>query len=108
MSYQQYGGGPPSGPPPSNPQDGLPKGWIARWDSQSQHWFYVEESSGRTQWDRPGQQNYAPPANPPSGNRDQYGGGGQQYGGGGQQYGGGGQQYGGGGSAIWQSTAIWC
>lgn len=73
----------------SDPQQGLPQGWLARWDQQSNHWFYVDERTGRTQWDRPG--GYAPPQQ-----QNQYGGGQQQYGGGQQSYGGGQQSYGGG------------
>ena len=41
-------------PPPQNfPGTGLPSGWIQQWDANSQRYFYVETSTGRTQWDPP-------------------------------------------------------
>lgn len=76
-SDQPSGYGSPSGPPPPSGGD-LPYPWIARWDDQSQRYYYVNEQTGETTWEHPG---------------GLYGGGG--YGSGGGGYGGGG--YGGGG-----------
>jgi len=47
-------------PPP------MPPGWLAQWDQSSQRWYYVDQSTGRTQWDPPAgapppQGPYAPP-----------------------------------------------
>jgi len=52
----QYAHSPP--PPPSGygqPQPGpqLPPGWIAQWDANSQRWYYLEQATGRTQWELP-------------------------------------------------------
>jgi len=60
MSYNDYGH-------PTDPNVGLPPGWIARWDGNSQHWFYINENTGETQWDRPRAVGYGPPAGPPPG-----------------------------------------
>ncbi|KAK7897946.1 hypothetical protein LTR67_004578 [Exophiala xenobiotica] len=43
--YNQY---PPYGQQPG-PQ--LPPGWIAQWDGNSQRWYYLEQATGRTQWE---------------------------------------------------------
>lgn len=44
----------------------VPDGWVAQWNSQYQRWFYVDRSTGRSQWEHP-----APPApeGPPVGPR---------------------------------------
>lgn len=46
----------------------LPPGWIKQWDSTSQRWYFVEQTTGRTQWEPPvllaqsyGEQNTYPP-----------------------------------------------
>ncbi|ETI29584.1 hypothetical protein G647_02037 [Cladophialophora carrionii CBS 160.54] len=57
--YPSYGSPPPSGPP-------LPPGWIAQWDQNSQRYYYVEQATGRTQWEPPIWQGSPPPA-PPGG-----------------------------------------
>ena len=44
-SYQ-----PPTDKPP------IPQGWRPYFDQQSQHWYYVEEATGRSQWEAPGYQ----------------------------------------------------
>lgn len=73
MSYQNYGSG-----YSSDPNQGLPEGWLARFHDETKHWFYVHEGSGRTQWERPGYDSgYGQ-------NEGQYAGGGQY---GGQQQG---------------------
>ncbi|KAK8929238.1 hypothetical protein VCV18_001900 [Metarhizium anisopliae] len=85
--YGQYsanqGGPPPPQPSYQPPSDKppLPQGWTPYFDQQHQRWFYVEESTGRTQWEAPGyspppmqsppvqsppaQGGYGPPAGPP-------------------------------------------
>jgi hypothetical protein len=40
----RYGGGPPGQ---------LPPGWIQQWDANSQRYYYVEQATGRTQWEPP-------------------------------------------------------
>lgn len=62
---QHYGAPPPahSGPPGQPP---LPPGWIAQFDQNSQRWYYVEQQTGRTQWDPPSHGGYAPPPTGPS------------------------------------------
>jgi hypothetical protein len=35
----------------SQPQ--LPPGWIQQWDANSQRYYYVEQATGRTQWEPP-------------------------------------------------------
>ncbi|KAI1333216.1 hypothetical protein F5Y16DRAFT_6517 [Xylariaceae sp. FL0255] len=54
-------GGPPPrssepiySPPPGKPP--LPKGWIPQYDRKYQRWYYADETTGRTQWEAPGQQ----------------------------------------------------
>ncbi|KAJ9611092.1 hypothetical protein H2200_004275 [Cladophialophora chaetospira] len=66
--YPQYGGP----PPPSVPQ--LPPGWISQWDANSQRNYYVEQATGRTQWEPPIWQGGPPP--PPAGGPGYY----QSYG----------------------------
>src|ERR1700753_3264443 len=46
-SYQPYG----YAPPPPNAQ--LPPGWIMQWDPNSRRHFFVEQATGRTQWEPP-------------------------------------------------------
>lgn len=73
QSQQQYGASPSaySGPPGQPP---LPPGWIAQYDQSSQRWYFVEQTTGRTQWDPPSApySGYAPP---PTGPSDPYAGG---------------------------------
>jgi hypothetical protein len=43
----------------------MPPGWVAQWDQNGQRWYYVEQATGRTQWDPPSNLPpgpYAPPA----------------------------------------------
>jgi hypothetical protein len=43
----------------------MPPGWTQQWDQNSQRWFYIEQATGRTQWDPPAHLPpgpYAPPA----------------------------------------------
>lgn len=67
QQQQQYGAPPPShaGPPGQPP---LPPGWITQFDQKSQRWYFVEQATGRTQWDPPAAAhiNYAPPPTGPS------------------------------------------
>ncbi len=39
--------GPTFGPPP------LPAGWIAQWDGNSRKYYFVQLSTGLSQWDTP-------------------------------------------------------
>lgn len=43
---------PPYTPPSDKPP--IPSGWTPRWDDQYQRWYYVEEATGRSQWEAPG------------------------------------------------------
>lgn len=109
---QGYGGqsqAPEYHPPQDKPP--IPRGWIPKWDQQYQRWYYVEEATGRSQWEAPGYDATRPPmpgadsrghessygggAPPPSGyghHDSGYGAGGYSGGGGGY---GGGSGYGG-------------
>lgn len=43
----------------------MPPGWTQQWDQNSQRWFYIEQATGRSQWDPPSHLPpgpYAPPA----------------------------------------------
>lgn len=64
-----YGGPPP--PSGSQGQPPLPPGWIAQWDNNSQRWYFLEQATGRTQWEHPSQYPTHGPAGhgmqPPSG-----------------------------------------
>ena len=45
----------PTGPAfPGGPH--LPPGWIAQWDPASQRYYYLEQATGRTQWELPNNQ----------------------------------------------------
>lgn len=72
-SQSQYGAPQPG--PQGGPQ--LPPGWTAQWDQNSQRWYYLEQATGRTQWEPPasyGQQSgYG--GYPSSGHEGQHGGG---------------------------------
>ncbi|EFQ93927.1 hypothetical protein CFE70_010213 [Pyrenophora teres f. teres 0-1] len=64
---QPYGQAPtPVGPPaPYGAPPPMPPGWTQQWDQNSQRWFYIEQATGRTQWDPPSNLPpgpYAPPA----------------------------------------------
>ncbi|KAL9038438.1 MAG: hypothetical protein Q9214_005281, partial [Letrouitia sp. 1 TL-2023] len=54
-SEPQYGYDAP--PPIQQPYSGapppLPPGWVAQWDQNSQRYYYVEQATGRTQWELP-------------------------------------------------------
>lgn len=64
QSYGQFGSYPP--PPPSQSHTGgppsLPPGWIMQWDANSQRNYYVEQATGKTQWDPPAHNQYPPPS----------------------------------------------
>lgn len=72
-----YGGSPapPQGPPaPYGAPPPMPPGWIQQWDQNSQRWFYIEQATGRSQWDPPAQHVQGPYAPPPgSGGHDERG-----------------------------------
>ncbi|KAF9432816.1 hypothetical protein BGZ76_010287 [Entomortierella beljakovae] len=48
----------------------LPPGWVSQYDSQYKRNFYVNESTGASQWEPPsGSSRFDPPSSPPSGAR---------------------------------------
>ncbi|KAL8807172.1 MAG: hypothetical protein Q9182_000854 [Xanthomendoza sp. 2 TL-2023] len=49
---QTYGAPPPLHSTPGGPPR-LPPGWISQWDPNTQRYYYLEQSTGRTQWDPP-------------------------------------------------------
>ncbi|KAL2133271.1 hypothetical protein VTI74DRAFT_2614 [Chaetomium olivicolor] len=53
---------PPYTPPADKPP--IPAGWTPRWDDHYQRWYYVEEATGRSQWEAPGFDHSAYRANP--------------------------------------------
>lgn len=99
---QGYAGGAPQAPDYRPPQDKppIPSGWTPRWDSQHQQWYYVEDATGRSQWEAPGYDASRPPADtrghdsyggsapPPSGHGQHESSHGGGYNGGGGGYGG--------------------
>ncbi|KAI4217888.1 MAG: hypothetical protein LQ349_008969 [Xanthoria aureola] len=62
---QAYGAPPPSHAP-STGGPPLPPGWIAQWDQNSQRYYYLDQATGRTQWElpQPPQGSYPPPGAP--------------------------------------------
>ncbi|UNI13637.1 hypothetical protein JDV02_000362 [Purpureocillium takamizusanense] len=54
---------PPAYQPPSD-KPPIPSGWIPLFDQGNQRWYYVEEATGRSQWEAPGY------TAPPSGSGD--------------------------------------
>ncbi|KAI5286144.1 hypothetical protein KEM54_000029 [Ascosphaera aggregata] len=40
---------PPSGPPPPS----VPPGWKAQFDERYKEWYYVDLSTGKSQWEKP-------------------------------------------------------
>lgn len=75
---QQTYGAPPSHPPSSGGPPQLPPGWISQWDPNSQRYYYLEQATGRTQWDPPQPYNQSgfapPPMGAPNMGHDSYGG----------------------------------
>ncbi|KAI9305098.1 hypothetical protein BJ944DRAFT_265806 [Cunninghamella echinulata] len=45
----------------SYPPPQMPPGWIALWDEQSQRYYYVEQATGKTQWEVPTSSNLPSP-----------------------------------------------
>ncbi|KAJ4286642.1 hypothetical protein N0V88_007932 [Collariella sp. IMI 366227] len=39
---------------PADRQAPIPSGWTPRWDDRYQRWYYVEDATGRSQWEAPG------------------------------------------------------
>lgn len=62
----------PQGPlAPAPSQSLIPYGWIEKWDTNSQRTYYLEQATGRTQWELPSY--HAPPPETqtqPAPNRD--------------------------------------
>ncbi|KXH48543.1 hypothetical protein CSIM01_12912 [Colletotrichum simmondsii] len=108
-----YGGQPSyAQTPPPAPQSAAPpmaapsvsSGWLVQWDTNNNRWFYVDQSTGRSQWEHPspptggqGGSSYAPPPVPPHPSSDTraFGDQGSGYGSPAPQYGGAPAPYGG-------------
>ncbi|KAL8901059.1 MAG: hypothetical protein Q9207_005395 [Kuettlingeria erythrocarpa] len=65
-------GQPSYGAPPAGQLPPLPAGWVAQWDSNSQRYYFLEQATGRTQWEPPQQfigphGGVPPPGAPPGG-----------------------------------------
>ncbi|KAJ5130045.1 uncharacterized protein N7515_006084 [Penicillium bovifimosum] len=79
-----YSAPPPQARPPPGPPPPLPQGWVQEWEPSMRRAFYVEQATGRSQWEQPYQQPgytgyedgsrsggyYAPPPGPPPGSYD--------------------------------------
>jgi len=51
-------------PPPQNygqPPYSPPQGWSQHWDHGSQRYYYIEQATGRSQWEPPAHQCHQPP-----------------------------------------------
>ncbi|KAJ4984939.1 WW domain-containing protein [Stagonosporopsis vannaccii] len=66
--YPQYHNSapiPPQHPPPpqnyGQPPYSPPSGWSQHWDQGSQRYYYIEQATGRSQWEPPVQQYHQPP-----------------------------------------------
>ncbi|KAH7026457.1 uncharacterized protein B0I36DRAFT_414950 [Microdochium trichocladiopsis] len=56
---------PPQGPPaPYGAPPPMPPGWHAQWDQNQNRWYYVEQATGRSQWDPPAVIGSHPPQGP--------------------------------------------
>ncbi|CAG7924720.1 unnamed protein product [Penicillium olsonii] len=72
-----YSAPPPLARPPPGPPPPLPQGWVQEWEPSARRAFWVEQSTGRAQWEQPPYQPaYAgyddgsrsvPPPGPPQG-----------------------------------------
>lgn len=63
VQQSEYGYGPP--PLPDAPGGAeLPYPWVARWDERDQRYFYMNEQTGETSWERPGGMPYGQPPAP--------------------------------------------
>lgn len=60
---QGYQSSPPPQPSYQPPGDKppLPQGWLPLFDHHHQRWYYVEQATGRSQWEVPGYYNSPPP-----------------------------------------------
>ncbi|KAL4936406.1 hypothetical protein BDV06DRAFT_93600 [Aspergillus oleicola] len=52
-SRPPYSPAPPSARPPQYPPPPLPIGWIQEWEPSARRAFYIETSTGRTEWTLP-------------------------------------------------------
>ncbi|KAL5355451.1 hypothetical protein BJX96DRAFT_48930 [Aspergillus floccosus] len=50
-------------PPPGPPPPSVPEGWKAQFDDRYKQWFFIDLSTGKSQWEPP---TATPPAPPPS------------------------------------------
>ncbi|WQF78245.1 Putative WW domain-containing protein [Colletotrichum destructivum] len=74
-SQPSYAQTPPPAPQSAAPPMAAPpvsSGWLVQWDTTNNRWFYVDQSTGRSQWEHPspptgpqGGSSYAPPPVPP-------------------------------------------
>ncbi|KND89141.1 hypothetical protein TOPH_06217 [Tolypocladium ophioglossoides CBS 100239] len=75
---QYYGAPPTPAYQPPSVMPPLPPGWTTLFDQQYQRWYYVEQATGRTQWEAPGYVQPPPPVVSRPGNEPlAYGQGGQ-------------------------------
>ncbi|KAJ5640135.1 uncharacterized protein N7484_007997 [Penicillium longicatenatum] len=91
-----YGGPPPGARPPPGPPPPLPPGWHQEWEPNARRAFWVEDATGRPQWEPPfgpggpgyeygarggppPEPGYYPPQGPPPGAYEQRGPGGYDY-----------------------------
>ncbi|EAS32931.3 uncharacterized protein CIMG_03955 [Coccidioides immitis RS] len=63
MSYYGQQPPPPQGPAPPEGAPSLPPGWVSQWDQNYQRWYYIEQATGRSQWEPPAAS--PPPQGPP-------------------------------------------
>jgi hypothetical protein len=78
--YPQYHNSapiPPQHPPPQQnygqPPYSPPSGWSQHWDQGSSRYYYIEQGTGRSQWEPPADQYHQPPR-PTSSHQQQYSG----------------------------------
>ncbi|KAK4495806.1 hypothetical protein PRZ48_013074 [Zasmidium cellare] len=65
-AYATHGYAPPPPPPPPPPSVlSVPMGWYWLWDHTSRRPYFVQNMTGRTQWERPTAVAQAPPPPPP-------------------------------------------
>ncbi|CAI7637773.1 unnamed protein product [Penicillium crustosum] len=51
-----YSAPPPLARPPPGPPPPLPQGWVQEWEPSARRAFYIEQATGRSQWEAPYQQ----------------------------------------------------
>ena len=78
QNYHEYHNSapiPPEHPPPpqnyGQPPYSPPNGWSQHWDHGSQRYYYIEQATGRSQWEPPAYHFHQPPR-PTSSHQQQY------------------------------------